>query len=131
VSDYITPGDVMNGFWRWFGVGVFALIVLGALILGGWQAGWWFTNQDNNRTAHMVQNGYANQSSLISALDNDIQQLSGITGSDQAAVAQRIAIGNDACKAASQITVSLGTSAAWVKANCAGPAVSAGSSLRK
>ena len=108
------------------------VVVLGGVVtLVAWQAGWWFQNQDNNRTAHMIQNGYANQSSLISALGNDIQQESGVTGTDQAAIAERVAIGNDACKAASEITISLGTSAAWVKANCAGPAVSAGSALRK
>lgn len=108
------------------------VVVLGGVVtLVAWRAGWWFTNQDNARTNHMVQNGYANQSGLLSALENDIQTVDGMTGHDSAIVAQRIAIGNDACKAASQITISLGTSAAWVKANCAGPAVSAGSALRK
>ena len=42
----ITPGEVMSGFWRWFGVAVFAVIVIAGVILGGWQAGWWFSNQN-------------------------------------------------------------------------------------
>lgn len=129
MSDYITPGGVMSGFWRWFGVGVFALIVLGALILGGWRAGWWFSNQNANRLNQQIQNGASNQETLRSQITDKIGVVQQITvqiadphNKDMAAAlkAQRATVAGIACTDAAQITgVPLRPQqAAWVASNC-------------
>jgi hypothetical protein len=51
----ITPAGVMVAFWRWFWIGLLALALLCGLILGGWQAGWWFAAQNTNRQARITQ----------------------------------------------------------------------------
>lgn len=127
--DDITPGAVMSGFWRWFGTGVFALIVIGALILGGWQAGWWFSNQNVTRLNRQIQNGAPNQETLRAQITDKIGVVQQITvqienpqNKPMAAAlrAQRASVAGIACADAAQITgVPLrGQQAAWVAANC-------------
>lgn len=41
-----------------------ALIVLAGVILGGWQAGWWFTQQNVNRRAHVYRSSFEAQQTL-------------------------------------------------------------------
>jgi hypothetical protein len=40
------------------------LALIAAIVLGGWQLGWWFTAQNANRQAHVIRQGYSNQQSL-------------------------------------------------------------------
>lgn len=47
---------------RWFGGVVLALLLLGGIILGGWQAHWWFVSNGTNRQAHIFQQSYGTQS---------------------------------------------------------------------
>lgn len=136
----ITPGSVMSGFWRWFGVGVFALAVLAGLILGGWRAGWWFTNQNANRNAHLIRNGYSNQQTLRDQITQQIgnvysmtTQITVATDQSQAAAlkAQRAAIAGMACQDASEVTGDPlpAQQAQWVAVNCSAGAVSPTSPL--
>ena len=78
MPDSLTPAGVITGFWRWFWVGLLGLALLLALILGGWRLGWWFTEQNVNRQAHVTQEGYANQQGQLAALDNDLTTITGI-----------------------------------------------------
>lgn len=138
----ITPASVMSGFWRWFGVGLFALVLLSALILGGWQAGWWFSNQDVNRQTAQIQNSDSNQRALvadllsqISNVENATVQMDGASGQQRADLhAQRLGFARLACADAAQIssaTVLRAGAPAWIKANCLAGTVSPGSSLEK
>lgn len=63
MDDY-TPADFWSGFWKWSGVGLFIAALLGGLVVVGWQAGWWFSNQNNNRNYQQTQNGDSNQEAL-------------------------------------------------------------------
>ena len=56
----MSSAEIARAF-RW---GVVGLLLLAALIVGGWQAGWWFNTQNTNRQAHLNQSGYANQSAM-------------------------------------------------------------------
>jgi len=53
-----------SSFWRSVPGVLLGLGLLVALVLGGWQAGWWFRTQNVNREAQTYQNGYANQSAM-------------------------------------------------------------------
>lgn len=128
-------------------VAVCAIVLAGAVVVGGWQAGWWFTTQNAHRQgqirniqAHSIQSGYAAQSGLLSDFGNKYTEIQGIAvqiqqapaAQRQALIDQRLAIANQMCADAAQISISIGpANRAWVKKNCSGSAVSAGSSLRK
>lgn len=134
--DDITPASVMAGFWKWFGTGVLALVLLAGL----WQAGWIFSNANTTRNAHQVQNNYNTQEGYISAIGNDVAQIDGIVAqipaaSDRAALrSQAIAVGDQACLEASYLTGSVPVPASmksWIAANCSAGAVSPSSPLMK
>src|ERR1039457_2255080 len=76
--DEITPASVMTGFWRWAGIGILALVLLSALIVGGWQAGWWVTNQDANRAAHLIRDGSTNQKPRREQITTQIANVHGL-----------------------------------------------------
>lgn len=124
----ITPATVWRGFWMWFGTGLAALGLGAVITLGGWQAGWWFTQHNTNRETQLIQNGYSNQSSLRAQLTTQIgnaylitSQIAATTDTSeqQALKAQRAAVAGIACSDASQITTPLGSSqSAWVSTNC-------------
>lgn len=110
-----------------FGV-IAGLAVLGGVILGGWQAGWWFTNQNANREGHVIRNSYSNQQTLrdqitkgigdVTDMDRQITQAKGDNAT--ALTAQRRAIANQVCGEAEQITGDpLGADQSdWVSQNC-------------
>ena len=132
----ITPTDVAVQFWRWFWVGIGALVLAAGLILGGWAAGWWFTAQNATRQAELTQNGYANQTTLRQQVTSQLAQVDTITtqiaeaGSDASLVtalkAQRMSIAGIACSDAAQIsgTPLPAQQAQWVSTNCADGTVS-------
>lgn len=131
-----TPAEVITTFWKWFWVIVGALVLLAALILGGWQAGWWFQAHNATRQAQNTQNGYANQSTLRQQVTSQLAAVYSLTTQiaeskgDQPLIAalgpQRTAIAGIVCSDAAQVT---GTplpaqQAQWVTANCTGGTVS-------
>lgn len=134
-----SPADFYTHFWRWFGVALFCLAVIAGLVVGGWQAGWWFTNQNVNRESHMIRNGFANQQTLreqittqignVDTITVEIAQVSGNAAEIGALEAQRIAVVNIACQDASQVTGDPLPSqqAAWVAKNCLAGVIRPGS----
>ena len=141
MTSEITPGTVMSGFWRWAGVGLLGLALLAGLILGGWQAGWWFSNQNVNRQAQQTQNGYSNQTTLhqqvtanIATVASITTQITETTETTQIAAlkAQRAAVAATACQDASEVSSADPLPAGqqqWASANCSSGIVSPGSPL--
>jgi len=138
MSYEFTPANVAGTFWRWFWIGVGALAVLLALIFIGWQAGWWFTNQNINREAHAIRNGYSNQQTLreqittqIANTDTLTSQIAGTKDSNliSALKAQRASIAGIACQDAAGVTGDPlpAQQAQWVTVNWAAGVVRPGS----
>lgn len=138
MSYEFTPGNVANTFWRWFWIGVGALALLSLLIVGGWQAGWWFTNQNINREAHAIRNGYSNQQTLREQITAQIANVDTLTTQiaatkdanlTSALKAQRMAVAGIACQDAAGVTGDPlpAQQAQWVTVNCAAGAVRPGS----
>ena len=137
--DGLTPAGVIVSFWRWFWVGVSALALLAVLIIGGWQAGWWFTNQNANRESHLIRNGYSNQQTLreqitvqIANVDTETVTIAQAAGNPQeiaALRAQRIATVNIACQQADQVTGDPlpADQQAWITQNCQAGTIRPGS----
>jgi hypothetical protein len=135
-----SPRSVMRAGWRWSGVAAIALVLLGALIIGGWQAGWWFAAHDATRQYQVTQDGDSNQSTLRAQITAQLANVTTITtqiavtgGQDEIAAlkAQRAAVAGIACSDAQQISgLPLpAQQAQWVSTNCLDGAVSPGSSL--
>jgi hypothetical protein len=95
------------------GVLLAAAIVTG-IVLGGWQAGWWFAGQNAARDAHLVRNGYSNQQTLreqitnkiadAQAIGTQITEVSGDAAETAALKAQQKALVNIVCQDADQVT---------------------------
>lgn len=88
-----------------------AAVGAAALILGGWQAGWWFKTQNTNREASLYRNSYGFQQSLRDQLTSNISTVVGITAqiAEPGApapelAAQRLAVLRMVCSQADQIT---------------------------
>jgi hypothetical protein len=136
----ITPASVITAFWKWFGTGVLALVLITGAVVGMWQAGWIFTNANATRQAHLVQNNYNTQEGYIAAIGGDVAQIDGViaqipsAGSSKAAdLAEALGIGNQACQEASLLTGSVPAPASmrsWIAANCSAGAVSPASPIR-
>ena len=132
----MTPTEVAVAFWRWFWIGIGALVLLGALILGGWQAGWWFSAHDATRQAENTQNGYSNQVTLRQQVTSQLATVYSLTTQiaeakgDQSLIAalkpQRMAVAGIVCSDAAQVsgTPLPSQQAEWVSANCEGGTVS-------
>jgi predicted negative regulator of RcsB-dependent stress response len=120
----------MSQFWRWFGVGLFTLVVLAAIIVGGWQAGWWFSNANATREAHQIRNGYSNQQTLREQITTQIANVDTLTSQIAAShdssliaalKAQRASVAGIACQDASEVTGDPlpAQQAQWATRNCA------------
>lgn len=104
------------------------LVVLTGIILGGWQAGWWFTTQNVNRESHVIRNSYSNQQTLR---DQITQKLGDVTSLDSQIAAnpgdvpqlqaQRHAVANIVCQDAEQVVGDPlpQDQLAWASQNCA------------
>lgn len=121
-------------------VTISALVVAAVVIVGGWQAGWWFTTHNTDREARNYQNQYGKQNMLVENTTSDIATVLSITtqikqaGDDKATVAaltaQRKAVMNKVCDEAKNITgtVPLGQDAqTLVAANCFAGSIKPGS----
>lgn len=134
-ADYGTRHPVV-AFFGGLSVAILAtlavVIAVAAVVLVGWQIGWWFTSQNVQRQDKIFQQSYGNQSSLRSDIDNqmatvlqDNVQLDRSSG--QAAVdlkANRYQVVAIICRDASQVVGSLSTDQSrFVAANCEAGAV--------
>jgi len=138
----IGPRDVTAVAKQWWRMALAVLLIGAAVVLGGWQAGWWFTQQNVNRQAHLIQSGYANQVSLDAQIHNDFQsiaaetvQIDGAAGKQRAdLIAQRLSTADDLCDKAQQVNPAVplpSDEAAFVKANCADGTVPPDAPIRK
>ena len=107
--------------------GIVGLVIIAAIVLGGWWAGWWFAGQNANREAHVIRQGYSNQQTIREEITSKLAEVQTITvqiaQSPEAAPqlrAQRLAVVNIVCGDANQITGDPinADQAAWVAANC-------------
>lgn len=114
---------------RAFGATLLGLVILAAIILGGWQAGWWFKTQDTNREAQVYSDSYGAQSSNAEALSRQITDISRIDTQvtqtqdpDQVSMlsAQRSHEISDGCDLFNKLTHPKPVLAAWGAQNCAG-----------
>lgn len=129
-----TPAGVIRETWRWFPAWVvvtFAVMVLvGGVILVGWQADWWFASHNATRQAQVTQNGYSNQTTLRGEVTADFATLTSIGVQVAGAKGdlsmttelrtERAATAGKVCAEAAQVS---GTplpvqQAQWVTANC-------------
>jgi uncharacterized protein HemX len=138
-DDEITPTGVLVEGFRWLPVLIVTMAVLAALILGGWRAGWWFSNQNAGREAHQIRNGYSNQQSLREQITQQIGNVQAVTtqiaastdpGLVTALKAQRMAIAAIVCQDVSEVTGDPlpAQQATWAAANCQAGNVAPGSS---
>jgi hypothetical protein len=138
MSGLIPPGAVRTGS-RGLIISVIAAAALAALIIGGWQANWWFASHNATRQAHLIQSGVSNQESEEAQLTSGISsvldittQMSGASGQQLADLqAQRLGIAKVACQNASQITSIPAQQAGWVRQNCLDGTVNPSSSLNQ
>lgn len=54
------------------------LVVLAAIVLGGWQAGWWFTTQNTSRQGQVFQASYGAQTADIQQAENLASEVASI-----------------------------------------------------
>lgn len=106
---------------------VVGLVVAGGVILGGWEAGWWFTQQNVNRQGHVIRNSYGNQQTLRDQITTKLGDVTSLDSqiaagpSDVAQLkAQRQAVASIVCNDAEQVSGDpLPTDQAqWVSQNC-------------
>lgn len=97
------------------GAGLLAVVVLAGLILGGWQAGWWFTQQNVNRRAHVYRQSYEAQQTLRDEITQHLSDWQGIKVQSQS-----LAVADMICGEAAKVTGDPlpADQAAWVAANC-------------
>jgi hypothetical protein len=129
------------GFWitfgRWAGTGigitVLLVLAIGGIVVGGWQASWWFANHNASRNYALTQNGVSNQDTLRTRINGDFTTFNAEVVQAQAypalasgIKAQEDSDGNDICGLAPQVTtIALpAQQAQWVAANCADGALS-------
>lgn len=124
-------------------LGVAALVVAVAVVLGGWAAGWWFKTQNTNRESNLYQHQYGRQTALRDDISRKLGAVTDITvqladpavTSQQAAAlsAQRLAVARQVCADAEQVnkvTDLPPDQQDFVTLNCSNGDVSATSTLR-
>ncbi|MDQ2875638.1 MAG: hypothetical protein M3Y33_12925 [Actinomycetota bacterium] len=135
---YLPPAGVVNWTRRWVLTGVIGAVVLALVILGGWQAGWWFAGQNASRQTELIQNGDSNQRALIADMTSQVAnvetataQIDAASGQQKADLeAQRLGFAAIACQDAEQVNGPLRDGlGGWVSTNCTAGTVSPSSPL--
>lgn len=133
MNDEFTPAQFWKGLGSWIGVGLFLAAVAAGIVLGGWSAGWWFSNQNATRSYQQTQNGTSNQDTLRSQVTKNFQLLvsegvqaaqakaSGDTGLYGQVRVEEAATAQALCDEGTQVNTAVPLPAdqtAWFKANC-------------
>jgi hypothetical protein len=126
----------------WTTVGGVVLVAL--VVVGGWQAGWWFHGQNVNRTSRLYQHSYGRQTALRDDISTKLGTVADITvqlgdtsisaGQRAALKAQRLAVVRIVCQDAEQVNTVTDLppdQQTFVGANCTGGDVSTGSEYRR
>lgn len=88
-------------------------VVVGAIVFGGWELGWWFTNHNVSRQAHLYRNSYDYQQTLRDQVTANIGTVISIgpqvaeatdPGTKKALEAQRSAVLAIVCQEADEVT---------------------------
>lgn len=138
----MNPDEVLSTFWSWWKVWLTGLLVIAALVLGMWRAGWWFAGKDINRETKIIQQSNSNQTALVAQVDSQIAnvytatvQLDGVAKDSQQYAdlhAQRLGFARLACSDAAQVTIHVPASqAAWITRNCSAGTLNPASPLFK
>lgn len=129
-DDEITPTRVFLGLGRWAWLGVIGFLVIAGIVIGGWQASWWFSSQNATKNYQVTQNGVSNQDTLRTNIDTGFGTLlreEAQVGADKTnpslatdAQAEASNEANTICGWAAQVSgVPLpAQQAAWVTQNC-------------
>lgn len=117
------------------------VIVIAAIVIGGWQAHWWFAQANVNRTDKVTQQGYANQSALQAMVSNEFSDITSEQADERQTPANKpfdqpqiISTAGKICFQLPQFAPGYSTDPqwrSWEHANCADGALSATSALRK
>lgn len=115
-------------FFKGLGAVLVGLVIIAGVILGGWQAHWWFAGKTATKEGHVIRNSYSNQQTLRDQVTKGLgdvtdmdRQITQATGDNKAALtAQRRAIANQVCQEAEQVTGDPlpADQADWVSQNC-------------
>ena len=114
------------------------VIVIALIVLGGWQIGWWFTNQNVNHESHVLRNSYANQQTLRDQITQNIGTVLSVStqiaetndvGVTASLKAQRVAVVNIVCGDAAQLAGDslAADQAQFISANCQAGSISSAS----
>ena len=139
---YLPPAGAVNWTKRWLVTGIILAVAAAGVLLGMWQAGWWFSNANVNRQTQQIQNSDSNQRALVSDITEKIgdvetatEQMAGATGQQLADLhAQRLGFARLACNDAAQISPSdvLGDGVPqWIRTNCTAGTISPSSPLER
>jgi hypothetical protein len=76
----------MKEAFGWLGATMIAVLLLAAIVLGGWQLGWWFTYQNAHRQgrlinieSHNIRSSYGNQQTLRDQITQQVSNVLAIT----------------------------------------------------
>ena len=136
MDDEITPGRLMRSTFTWAGpltVTAIVAVLCGALVLlVGWQVGGWFQQASLNRTNHLIQGGYANQTALVQHIGQQFTDLATLQRDERVTPANRpfdrpeiLREAGQVCGEIPQLTIGYDPSwRTWAQANCANGALS-------
>lgn len=114
---------------RKIGAGALIVLIVAAILVGGWWAGWWLKENATNKSTHIFEKSYGAQSAYIeqldqstveaTRLDSQIRDPSTPVAERQSLAAQRTAVVQQACGVAARITSELPESEGrFVATNC-------------
>ncbi len=78
---------------------VAAIAVVIAIVIGGYQLGWWLNKNATNRQAQIYQDSYGRQTALVDSIVDDIKEAEGNIPANQ-----RIAIVDQICDNAAHLS---------------------------
>ncbi len=109
------------------------VVIIGGVVLLGWQVGWWFTTQNTQRQDQVYDQSYGRQNALKDQISHNVALVNDITvqlaraGSDVAITAplaaQRHSVVNQVCVDAARVTTLPPELFAFVHDNCASGAI--------
>ena len=116
-------------YFRWLAAMALTVLLAAAIIIGGWQAGWWLKTFATNRAAHIYEQSYGAQSADfeqlqqalvdVNQIDVQIADRSTPPAEVDALRAQKAAVIAQACTVASHITSQLPPAqASFIASNC-------------
>lgn len=129
---------VSEGLGRALGI-LLVAAAIAAVVIAGWQLGWWMQSASVNRQGHIIRNSYGNQQTLRDRIDQHLSGQGGVLDIStqisrtqdpavrQQLAAQRYAVLGMLCREAEQVSGDPlpPDQARFVGQNCAGAGVSA------